>query len=278
MKLRSNVFTSKEVPLSEPLSWDAFSTGEELSLRQVEAVEWSPPGLAKHRRCALAVLTANHILSIWECTGSVTDTSGWKRSVIVNHFLRNHFSQTAVNGISQSASEVLESAQKAQRVTAFAWSSPLKSVSQSADGSGEHLTWGGHYLAVATGSSKFLILGVEKELRLHTPAEWKFTTETSFDLWQDAKDTMKEAPLLAAMPAHFKPRLPVVETVAWSSWKITDDGRYYSLLAFILSRKLYIRSIYGLQKNNCTSLQLGKQTQTGLGPILTAHGNFAQSL
>ena len=46
---------------------------------------WSPPGLAKHKRCVLAVLTSNQVLSLWSSKSDMTIPESWERVCVVNH-------------------------------------------------------------------------------------------------------------------------------------------------------------------------------------------------
>ena len=80
-------FTTEEWPRQEQASFKEMSIGEEQARATVTALAWSPPGLAKHRRSALAVLTSNLILSLWASDSNPTDLDSWKRVVIVNKVL-----------------------------------------------------------------------------------------------------------------------------------------------------------------------------------------------
>src|SRR5262249_4305844 len=59
------LFTAAERPQALPLGASSFSLGEETGGALAVAARWSPPGLAAHGRCALAVLTSNLALSLW---------------------------------------------------------------------------------------------------------------------------------------------------------------------------------------------------------------------
>lgn len=51
------------------------------------SLAWSPPGLALHQRSALAVLTANRLLSLWAPHSDTRDPNSWKRVLIINNVL-----------------------------------------------------------------------------------------------------------------------------------------------------------------------------------------------
>ena len=63
-----------------------MSIGEEQSDSTVTAITWSPPGLSRHQRPALAVLTTNHLLSLWASASDIEDHSTWRRVLIFNDF------------------------------------------------------------------------------------------------------------------------------------------------------------------------------------------------
>ena len=66
-----------------------MSIGEEQSDSTVTAIAWSPRGLARHGRPALAVLTTNHLLSLWASAPAIEDHSTWKRVLVANDFSSN---------------------------------------------------------------------------------------------------------------------------------------------------------------------------------------------
>ncbi|KAH0388095.1 hypothetical protein KCU89_g16892, partial [Aureobasidium melanogenum] len=55
INLKTSFFTLDDIQLQLPLSWKNFSIGEEMSESFVHALDWSPPGLGKHKRSVLAV-------------------------------------------------------------------------------------------------------------------------------------------------------------------------------------------------------------------------------
>ena len=87
LRLTVSKFTTEEWPHQEQASFKDMSIGEEQARATVTALAWSPPGLAKHRRSVLAVLTSNLILSLWACDSSPADLGSWKRVLVVNKVL-----------------------------------------------------------------------------------------------------------------------------------------------------------------------------------------------
>ena len=80
-----NIFTKQEWPLQELASSREFSIGEEQSMSEVISIGWSSPVLGRHRRCLLAVLTSNHLLSLWDPGPDPSIDRSWRRMVVINN-------------------------------------------------------------------------------------------------------------------------------------------------------------------------------------------------
>lgn len=59
--------------------------GEQRNEATVAALAWSSPGLARHSRPALAVLTTDHVLSIWVSAFDVAASASWDRALVINN-------------------------------------------------------------------------------------------------------------------------------------------------------------------------------------------------
>lgn len=105
-----NRFTIDEWPWPEPASLKDMSIGEEQALVTVSALAWSPCGLAKHRRSALAVLTSNLLLSLWTSYADPANPESWERVMIVNDFL-----------IPENLSSSQKQSRASQRIRSMAW-------------------------------------------------------------------------------------------------------------------------------------------------------------
>lgn len=127
-----------------------FSIGREQSLSHVVALSWSPPGLARYRRCLLAVLTANLLLSFYEGVAP----GKWVRVAIVNHTLKSHFS-TFIHG----EGPIL----RKTGVRSFSWCAPLK-PSAATDSATPHYVsapecrWGFHFLTITNDDNDVICL------------------------------------------------------------------------------------------------------------------------
>lgn len=66
---------------------DSFRISNEQSPVELISLAWSSSGLGDRKRCCLAVLTSNHLLSIWGPGHDPRQAAGWRRLLVVN----NHF-------------------------------------------------------------------------------------------------------------------------------------------------------------------------------------------
>ncbi|KAL3484808.1 transcription factor IIIC subunit delta N-term-domain-containing protein [Aspergillus germanicus] len=137
-RFRANVFTLNEWPIMYPQPRDQFSIGVEQSMSTVVSVSWSPPGLVKHRRSVLAVLTSNQVLSIYAYVG----TAGkWTRIAIVNKALESHFGENTDPDTPKTRKTSIRS---------FTWTPPLIIPAQDQPYPGPESRWGIPFLAVTT--------------------------------------------------------------------------------------------------------------------------------
>ncbi|KAL4891141.1 transcription factor IIIC subunit delta N-term-domain-containing protein [Aspergillus ambiguus] len=149
-RFRANTFTLTEWPTIFPQAREHFSIGPEQSNSTVAGLAWSSPGLGKHRRCVLAVLTSNLLLSFYESTG----TQGkYTRVALVNETLRRHFEPLIPD-------EGLRA--KKANIRSFAWAPPLKAPSPDLSYLGAEHRWGIHILSVTNDDNDVLYLQVRR--------------------------------------------------------------------------------------------------------------------
>lgn len=112
-RFRTNLFTASEWPVIYPQDRQTFSLGAEQSNSTIVGLKWSPPGLGRHRRCVLSVLTSNLMLSFYEPVG----LGKWTRVAIVNDALKSYFEPL-----------VQEKGPKLRKSTirSFSWCPPIK--------------------------------------------------------------------------------------------------------------------------------------------------------
>lgn len=157
-RFRANIFTNREWPTIYPQNRDDFSIGAEQSTSTVAGIAWSRPGLAKYRRCTLAVLTSNLLMSFYEPLGP---QGKWVRVAIVNESLKRHF----LGSVSGAGSLLRKS-----NIRTFTWCPAFKvpSVAQG-DGDGSSYAvpdpesrWGIQLLAVTNDDNDVILLEVRR--------------------------------------------------------------------------------------------------------------------
>jgi len=136
-----------------PQPRDQFSIGVEQSMSTVVSVAWSPPGLVKHRRSVLAVLTCNQVLSIYAYTGI---SGKWTRVAVVNKALEAHFGEN----VNEDTPKTRKSS-----IRSFSWTPPLNIPAQDQPHPGPESRWGIPLLAVATDANDVAFV------RLHTTGD-----------------------------------------------------------------------------------------------------------
>lgn len=112
-------------------------------------LSWSPPGLAKYRRCTLAVLTSNLVLSFYQLVDGK-----WTRIAIVNNALSEHFKSV----IHDEGPRLRKT-----NIRQFAWCPPLK-VPQGKYQSvpAAESKWGFQILTVANDDNDLIFLHVRR--------------------------------------------------------------------------------------------------------------------
>ncbi|GME24249.1 Short-chain dehydrogenase/reductase SDR [Neofusicoccum parvum] len=159
--IKTHLFNSNEVPPIDPLPSRANSIGEEISTSDVAALAWSPPGLAKHARCALAVLTTNLALSLWVSDSNPKVSRSWKRVLLANHELERYCQR--LYGEEESLPELDWETRRRlrRRIRSFAWSPQLR-PSQPPDHSiqNTHFPVNGSFIAVSNDNNDVVVLRV----------------------------------------------------------------------------------------------------------------------
>lgn len=224
---RANAFTAAESGPVQPLSFANWSLGEELSLRHVVALEWSPVGqtgaaLGRFGHPVLVVLSSNHVLSIWECDGKPDGSGNWQRKVVVNHPLQKHY-EGLERGERETDQDYAERKQVAQRVRAFVWGGLMSALSE-----GDNAGSGHQLLAVSTEAGDILILRVNSPKDILDPKqkEWKVEVIQSLSINE----------LTADFAAEERPQPAIADHLAWKYDHQTSSN---DTLAFIAAGQLY---------------------------------------
>lgn len=144
-----------------PTGRDEFSIGAEQSLSSVSQLAWSNEGLGLHRRCVLAVLTSNLLLSLYEADGQ---RRTWSRVFVVNKALEKYFeSKERPKSISAS------------RIRSFAWCPPLKNDARGEDDRAD-FRWGEQLLTIATDSNDLVLVRVRRN-HSSKVSGWRFSID-----------------------------------------------------------------------------------------------------
>jgi len=83
---------------------------------------WSPPGLAKHKRSVLAVLTSNHVLSLWASNSDMAVPESWERVCLVNDAIKAALREEKFKSRFKSVSSL-----RLRRIRSAAWA-PLRDL------------------------------------------------------------------------------------------------------------------------------------------------------
>lgn len=209
-------FSNDELPLKNPAPLSNYSIGEEISPSVPIAISWSPPGLAKHRRCALAVLTSNLVLSIWSAEGMLHEESSWNRRLLINDALTDYFSNDVATETPSISSNSEERLRLRSRVRAFSWAPSMPPRSETM---GTRWSYDPQYLAVSTDDNQVVFLVVESPTSsLGLSNAWKavvsshisltptdVTSPTGSDLFEDIVRQQRFVPHIAWSPwiRHF---------------------------------------------------------------------------
>lgn len=173
-------FTKTELPIKDPAPVDIFSIGEEISSAYVIDVKWSPPGLAKHRRCGLAVLGQNLVLSIWASETQPREPTSWNRVLIVNQELDRYYQQHAQDEESCLTKETRERRRLRKRARAYAWC-PAHEPRRPTIGT--RLAWDEAVMAVANDDNQVSVLTINSSSEsVDSPTTWNAHTLGHFTL------------------------------------------------------------------------------------------------
>jgi hypothetical protein len=231
-------FTTEELPIKDPAPLPYYSIGEEISSSASLAIAWSLPGLAKHRRCALAALTANLVLSIWSAEGKQQEASSWDRRLIVNNALAEYFSSRTTDDSSHVTSGVGEQMRLRTRVRAFTWAPALPNSHPSST-LGSQLSYSRHMIALCNDDNQLALVEIESPTSSQGSNQgWtaKVLTHGSIDL---TADSMFSAP---SFFADILKQQRHISHVSWSPW-IRRGDVYHSIIAYSTNEDVRARTV-----------------------------------
>ncbi|KAF2807711.1 uncharacterized protein BDZ99DRAFT_420176 [Mytilinidion resinicola] len=238
VNLATSLWTSTELPLKYPAPFGTFSVGEEISASAVVSLEWSPPGISKHRRSALAVLTSNLVLSLWAPESSPKVPASWERRLIVNDCIEPYLGNFDRNETYDNEEERMDKRRLRMRLRSFTWCStnPDRGLSSNI---GSRLHWGPYILAMSNDDNQVLFVSVESPYTsVSSDQGWKATVIGHFSL-----GVSEPVPYSTAVFEDFIQQQRCVSHLAWSPWSHRGDGRLDSVLSYASNDKLYARNI-----------------------------------
>jgi hypothetical protein len=240
--LRINEFSEDEVATEGPASSSIASIGEELSTGEVSALAWSPKGLAKYERCALAILTHNLALSIWTPGLSPRSPHSWKRVLVVNHELERYIKE-----IRPSASP--ETVKQLRRIRAFSWS-PVALF----DSGNEN------FIVVANDSNEIIIFWVPSRPNEAAGKDAEFSVRA---LAHFPADPTTEVALIPDLTWTFEDYLNnrVAAThVSWSPWAhLKEDDAFVAVIAYATWTHLRFRQVHVIMSGGVPKVTVGEQ-------------------
>ncbi|KAB2574108.1 hypothetical protein DBV05_g7209 [Lasiodiplodia theobromae] len=241
--IRTNQFTSTEVPPIDPLPLRASSVGEEISTSDTSLIEWSPPGLAKHARCALAVLTTNLTLSLWVSDSDPKVTRSWKRVLILNHELEMYFQELYAHEEFRLELDCETRRRLRRRIRSFAWSPQLRPPPPSQYSVQEaRFPINGSFIAVSNDNIDVVILRIDSPYSFFSPpsAKWSARAVAHFSL--EPKLDMHQGPRLFLL-AETLSEQRFISNLAWSPWTIDPDGVPTAILAYTTNCSVHLRRV-----------------------------------
>ncbi|KAE8868787.1 hypothetical protein PTNB73_03840 [Pyrenophora teres f. teres] len=224
--LKVPYFSTDELPLKEPAPARNYSVGEEISNSAPLNIAWSPPGLANHRRCALAALTTGLTLSIWSDEGKPQEESSWARRLIVNDALVQYFTEYDEEP-SYLTVQPKEQLRLRSRIRAFAWA-PALPCPEPAGVIGTRLLYGQHLIALSNDDNQLVVVVVESPTStLGVEREWRAEVLTHDTLTPDSESIFSQ-------PISFEDMMKqqrYISHIAWSPWIVRGDW-YHSVLVY----------------------------------------------
>ncbi|KAF1830745.1 hypothetical protein BDW02DRAFT_558254 [Decorospora gaudefroyi] len=226
VSLKVPLFSTDELPLKEPAPLSTYSLGEEISNSAPINISWSPPGLAKHRRCALATLTANLTLSIWSVQGKPDEASSWARRLIVNDALVDHFSDWD-HEPSHLTVPSKERLRLRSRIRAYSWA-PVLPCPGPAGVIGTRLLYGQHIVAVANDDNYLAFVLIESPTStLGAHRNWRAHVLTH-DCVEPGPESIFSNPTCFE---HLMSQQRYISRIAWGPWIVRGDC-YHSVVVY----------------------------------------------
>ncbi|KAL6702966.1 hypothetical protein ACN47E_010321 [Coniothyrium glycines] len=242
--LKVPLFTHEELPNKNVAPLVHYSVGEEISSSSPIDIAWSSAGLGRHRRCALAVLTSNLVLSIWSADGNPQEESSWSRRLIINTAIQNHFDIKTPGSSSSLISTPDERQRLRSRVRAFTWAPP---VSNPKTGSviGVPLAHDQHIIAITNDANEVALVRVHSPTtELGATPDWDAEVMKLFTIGSESASTLNGSRRFEDMMEQQN----FINSIAWSPW-INYQGCLQAVIAYATNEEVRARIVklrYGI--------------------------------
>ncbi|KAE8382294.1 transcription factor IIIC subunit delta N-term-domain-containing protein [Aspergillus bertholletiae] len=259
-RIRTNVFTNGEWPIIHPQKRENFSIGPEQSLSTVVGLAWSPPGFAKYRRCILAVLTSNLLLSFYD----ISPQGRWARVAIVNDCLGSYF---------RSLVDDEELRLRKSNIRSFTWCPPLKVPIAE-----QHATsytvpppesrWGMHFLSVTNDDNDVILLHARRSTEPTSTGPYAFEVLSPTSLHEHVANQNVQPGSILSSALGTRARVSFMSPGPWIYQPTKDSNDVCSAIgnvAVTLGAKLYmVRHVITLRSSNDQKSSAVKYTARGI--------------
>ena len=203
--------------------------GEELSTCHPTTLAWSPPGLARHGRSILALLTSDHVLTFWEPGADPRNARKWSKITIAGQETLpcSNAPVTPEERVKLPKEDV---AKLRKRVRNLAWSPVNYTEAES--------PWGSSLIAIANDCCEISVLRALSPHQ-HLPERegtWQFDPVSLFRCGNPFEWTMRGI--------RGRHRNGYASALAWSPWFDNSDGAKTAVLAYLAQEHLYLRHLY----------------------------------
>ncbi|KAF2115274.1 transcription factor IIIC subunit delta N-term-domain-containing protein [Lophiotrema nucula] len=230
-------FTEDQLPKKEPAIRELYSIGDEISSSFPVDIKWSAPGVGKHKRCVLACLTSNLVLSIWASEGRVSESASWKRRAVVNDALGEVFIRDGTK-MQGEHDDIIGSLQVWRRIRAFSWAPGMPTEEEEAI-VGTRLDWGQHLVAVANEGNHVFIICIQSTTQEGgTYDSWSSKVLDSFTFTPDPANVFDEPQTFDDYLSEQK----FMSHLSWSPWVRIGDI-LLSVLVYVTNESVYGRVV-----------------------------------
>jgi hypothetical protein len=241
-RFKANDFSDVETLKFNHAGFDIFSIGEEQSASLVAGIAWSPPGIARYRRCVLAVLSTTHFLSLFEPPSSGPLFGGWRRVLIVNPAVKRYFEELE-DAEKGSENDRLKLRRLRGRIRAFSWSGESclgkgARFYQDKDGNFRRAE-SEFYLALANENNEIIFARICSYGPIPDRANGEWSAQITGHIQVHPRDdfSMKFNSSLPNRPDRF------ISKLSWSPWYQRTCGQNEAFVAYSARGKLKIRKV-----------------------------------